>query len=318
MLTEYIKQIWEANNLDIKILDNPIVQNKQQREHILDLALPNRKIRQETCSSEYDNIETPKSTQSSTSEMDTDTEMEDETEENKTSTTLFKEPKNIFGKDIKTIDHYETRNRVYHPLNPYHITKSGKFKAGVLTTNTPGNNKMEQINYLANSLNLPREKTNLINTIFHNGNNWYLINFNFAFDLENCINKFNNKHKEDFKLIVIENQENNKKEEHKRKTKTEPPNPTQPSHNPSTFTKKDIPSNYQLRIQCSTIPGEGRESKISTIADLLQIPLDSPSYDIISIGHNKWINLIFETPYDLELAEYNIKTKYPTINSIRL
>jgi hypothetical protein len=317
MLTEYIKQIWEANNLDIKTLDNPIVQNEQQREHILDLALPNRKTRQETCNLEHDKVETLTLTQFSTSEMDTDTEIEDETEESKTSTIPFKESKNIFGKDIKMIDHYEIRNRDYHPLNPYHITESGKFKAGVLTTNTPGNNKMEQINYLANSLNLPKEKTNLINTIFHNGNNWYSINFNFAFDLENCINKFNNKHKEDFKLIVIENQENNKKEEHGKKTKTKPSKPTQPSYNLSTPIKKDIPSNYQLRIQCSTIPGEGRESKISTITDLLQIPLDSPSYDIISIGHNKWINLIFENPYDLELAEHNIKNKHPTINSIR-
>ena len=72
--------------------------------------------------------------------------------------------------DIRNANHFETRNRKYHHINPYNIVNKGNYIAGTFVANVPGDNKWEQISYLANLLKLPEEEVYLIQTIFSNGN----------------------------------------------------------------------------------------------------------------------------------------------------
>ena len=81
----------------------------------------------------------------------------------------------VLLKDIKKVRHYKTRNRSPQTLNPFFIMEKGKFIAGALIANTPGDNKHEQKSYLANMLRLPKSQVQLIQNLFYNGNGWYTI-----------------------------------------------------------------------------------------------------------------------------------------------
>ena len=102
--------------------------------------------------------------------------------------------KSVKGHNITTIQNYESRNRTHKAINPFYITENGKYIAGALIGNTPGNTKPEQIKYLANMLKL-NPNTNIIQTSFHNSNGWFIFNFKYIFDLEECLNKINKKNK---------------------------------------------------------------------------------------------------------------------------
>src|SRR6185369_6092210 len=94
-------------------------------------------------------------------------------------------------KDIKKIKHYKTRNRPLQTINPFFITNKGAFTAGALIVNTPGDNKQEQITYLANMCRLPKTQTSLIKDLFFNSNGWYTINFQYQHDMIDCVQKIN-------------------------------------------------------------------------------------------------------------------------------
>src|SRR6185369_17534723 len=97
----------------------------------------------------------------------------------------------------------KTRNRPSQILNPYFIIDKSNFTADILIANTPGDNKQEQKTYLANIFRLAKTQTYLIKNLFHNGNRWYIISFQFQHDMINCVQKVNDKDNEDLKLVYI-------------------------------------------------------------------------------------------------------------------
>lgn len=106
-------------------------------------------------------------------------------------------------KNILQEEHYETRNRKYNNLNPYHVTPQGEYIAGALIANTPGEQRSDQVAYIAYILSLPKDKHNLIHTAHINGNGWIIFHFQYEWDLDNCIEKINNKQDEDFKILKL-------------------------------------------------------------------------------------------------------------------
>jgi len=142
-------------------------------------------------------------------------------------------PQISIGSNIAFIAHYSLRNRKLSSTNPYYITKGKNFKLGILAVNAPGNNKTEQLNYVANILKIPKNN-DLINFEFWEGNNWITISFDFEEDLIFCQDKINTKEKEIIKFIKLSINKGKKKTiQHTDNTNT----PDNKNTNPPKLTK---------------------------------------------------------------------------------
>ena len=261
----------------------------------------------------------------------------------------------VLGQDINETPCYETRNRVHQSINLFHVIKNGKYAAGALIGNTLGDTKADQIKYLANILRLAPNSTHLIQTIFHNGNGWYTFNFEFAIDLESCLNKINGKKEENFRLIVLHNpdyKESNsipettnlskqrqpkvvsnmtkeKQVENISQTtskstrskyqisKNEPSKATTPKgkNKSNSFNIIETQSYYQLRVRCATIPGNNREKQLQNLAEILQIPLESDLIQISCIGKSKLAVLNFENPEDMRACRKELLENLPSCDT---
>ena len=60
----------------------------------------------------------------------------------------------LIEKDILKIKYFKIRNRKFNPTNPFYITKGNKFKLGALVINISGDNKKEQMVFVANIFKL--------------------------------------------------------------------------------------------------------------------------------------------------------------------
>jgi hypothetical protein len=117
---------------------------------------------------------------------------------------------NVIGGKINDIKHYDIRNRKFDPTNPFYITKGKNFRLGVLSVNTPGDNKKEQLLFVTNTLKLPKN-SDLIKFEFHEGNSWITMGFDYEDDLNFCKDKLNSKDKEILKLIQLSTDKGKKK-----------------------------------------------------------------------------------------------------------
>ena len=73
--------------------------------------------------------------------------------------------------------------------NPYEICqKTTKFRGGFLAANIPGENRKEQLDYVAAVLQIPSANS-LIMSIFHQSNSWIIAHFPSQEKLNKCIDK---------------------------------------------------------------------------------------------------------------------------------
>src|SRR5438552_2171729 len=98
----------------------------------------------------------------------------------------------LVGEDISKVKYFEIRNRKFDSTNPFHITKGNKFKLGALAVNISGDNKKEQMAFVANMLKLS-SNSDLIKFEFWNGNYWITTGFEYEKDLIFCKDKIKEK-----------------------------------------------------------------------------------------------------------------------------
>jgi hypothetical protein len=228
LVENYIGEIWEHNNLEKQSLYNFILDNPGQREAILQLIQsktdmePNSSlpIEQPTerenvmVTQAKDVIQEQPSQYNHQSNQITPTAVvtvmnQDEPdiieitmEEAEVNQIQMNTPSPVTH-DIKEIPDYKVRNRIEQPTNPFFITKKGTQMAGVLMANIPGENIEERISYLTHMFRLAKEDRHLIGTTFMNGNHWFTVQFKLVLDMENCIEKLNNKEGEDFRILCL-------------------------------------------------------------------------------------------------------------------
>jgi hypothetical protein len=357
IVKRYIRELWEDNNQPENMLESYILSDINSRSLIETVLRPSDSTEaapqdipvavevnipvQEPSTTIEQEIPEVEMTQEISQEQELDRN-KDNKEENFSS---------ILGQDINTTSCYKTRNRTHQSINPFYVTEKGRYSAGTLIANTPGDTQVEQIKYLASILKLDPSSTNLIKTIFHNGNGWYTFNFELALDLEECINKINGKKQENFQIITLQNPDlkeinsnpetpstskkgltknnNNLKGTQQGVTYQETPKAsrtnqqTNKSENlkKSTWGKKRKPnqfnivensSYYQLRVRCATIPGSNREQQLQNLTDILQIPLESDLIQVSCIGRSKLAVLNFENPEDLRTCRKELLDQLPS------
>jgi hypothetical protein len=352
----YIKELWEDNKQQSDFLDSHVLNNPQHRNFIEKTLRPSNTYDSERAASHHNNLiieaqqiqhQTNTLQQTNHHQIEITTEIPeidmtnplDSDEENPTLNSEMKtSPKTNLsniqtneteGHDIREIIHFETRDRQYHQNNPYNLVKKGRYLAGALIANTPGNNKHEQINYLANLLKLPKENAHLIQTTFSNGNGWYTIYFKFEFDMDSCLNKINKKD-EDFRFITINNPDNNPKLNTNKEIK--PLHPIQPKSIKSDLKGKnredltDRPNNIHYTSPTESQDKQEENDKNEELdfnnpeeykniqVVILDIPTDF-SYNRIKGSIQRYGQI---SNIRLENGNYNFKTVHVTFNSINL
>ena len=232
-------------------------------------------------------------------------------------------PQITIGEDIASITHYGMRNRKSNPINPFFITKSKNFRLGILAVNAPGNNKSEQLNYIANILKIPK-KNDLITFEFREGNNWITIGFDFEEDLIFCQDKLNTKEKEIIKFIRLSTNKGKKNiaqlDNNKGKNTTSKHkitiNPHEPNsenthgdtNNPFQITEK--PTTFQGGFLTAKIPGENRKDQLDYISNALKISLDNNLISHTFHQGNSWITAYFNNSTDLKNCTDNINKNH--------
>jgi hypothetical protein len=354
IVKRYIRELWQDNNQPEEFLESHILSDNNSRNLIETILRPSDTsepthnepptITNETLNQELnikDETEVPEVEMAQ--EPVQDTSVNNESKEENFNQAL--------GRDINTISCYETRNRPYQTINPFYITKNGKFTAGTLIGNTPGDTKTEQTKYLSNILKLSPHSNDLIQTTFHNGNGWYTFNFEYASDLKKCVDKINKKDNENFRIITLNNSDSKKK-----RNTTETPNLPKKGDIKNNYSHKgkqqenlcqEIPitnqqpfkskiqkktnskgkgkfnnyniientSNYQLKIRCTTIPGNNRGKQLQNLAETLQIPLESDLIQIACIGKSKLAILNFENPEDMWTCKRSLINQFPSCDT---
>jgi hypothetical protein len=128
-----------------------------------------------------------------------------ETQPTSTYSVMDDTSQDILGGNITNVQYYDIRNRKSDPINPFYITNNKRFRLGILAVSTPGDNKKEQLTFVANALKLPTD-SNLVQFEFWEGNNWITIGFDYEEDLNLCKNKVNGKEKDIIKFIQLTTQ----------------------------------------------------------------------------------------------------------------
>src|SRR5438552_17414185 len=108
----------------------------------------------------------------------------------------------IISKNIINVTNYDIRNRKFKPSNSFFITRNKSYCLGVLTANTPGDTRKDQIAYVRNMLKLLSNKnSNLVQFKFWNGNSWITIGFDHKKDLIFCKERLNSEKQDLIKFI---------------------------------------------------------------------------------------------------------------------
>jgi hypothetical protein len=354
IVKRYIRELWQDNNQPKEFLESHILNDNNSRNLIETILRPSDTSELAHNESLTITTETPNQELNTIDETEVpEVEMVQESVQDISENNENKEENynQALGRDINTISCYETRNRPYQTINPFYITKNGKFTAGTLIGNTPGDTKTEQTKYLSNILKLSTYSNDLIQTTFHNGNGWYIFNFEYASDLKKCIDKINKKDNENFRIIALNNSDSKKKRNtletsnllkkentnnnhsHKRKQQenssqgisitNQQPSKSKiqektNSKGKGKFNNYNIienTSNYQLRIRCTTIPGNNRGKQLQNLAETLQIPLESDLIQITCIGKSKLAILNFENSEDMWICQRNLITQFPSCDT---
>ena len=357
IVKRYIRELWEDNDQPENILESYILSDINSRSLIETVLRPSDST--ETASQDIPvavevniPIQEPSITvEQEIPEVEMTQEIPQEQELDRNKDSKEENVSSILGQDINTTSCYKTRNRTHQSINPFYITEKGRYSAGALIANTPGDTQTEQVKYLASILRLDLSSTHLIKTIFHNGNGWYTFHFEFAPDLEECINKINGKKNENFQIITLQNPDlketnsnpetsntpkkgltkkiNNLKGTQQGDTYQETPkvsrikqqtNKSENSKKSSWREKRksnqfnivENSSYYQLRVRCATIPGSNREQQLQNLTDILQIPLESDLIQVSCIGRSKLAILNFENPEDMRACRKELLDQLPS------
>jgi RNA recognition motif-containing protein len=352
IVKRYIRELWKDNEQPEDILESHILSDDSSRNLIETVLRPSDTL--ESAHVENDptlpETNTPIETEIPEVEM-----LQEVLQEPIAEAENIKEDTNqVVGQDINTTPCYQTRNRPHQTINPFYITSSGKYSAGALIGNTPGDTKDEQTKYLANILRLASTSIHLIQTSFHNGNGWYTFQFEYESDLMQCLNKINEKKDENFKLVALSNPDCKKSNNNSETTSysrkectrnsqthkseqlitsnqviTKTPTVKQPSLSKINLRRADTKgkgranifniiensSYYQLRVRCATIPGNNREDQLLNLTKILQIPLESELIQITCIGRSKLVILNFENPEDLRACRRELSEQLPTCDT---
>jgi hypothetical protein len=252
----------------------------------------------------------------------------------------------VLGQDILSVSSYDTRNRTSTGINPFFVTKKGKFKAGAITANIPGDNGLEQLSYMAHLLKVAKN-SDLIKYDFHKGNSWITFNFDTEEDIRDCISKLNGKNHEQFQIYQLNPELNNKTQQHQKELKKPSPikkteGKTRKKQNesvqtirdvsPNTFTdcqethqemKKDSlnhanttnpfnllshNSRYKAGFSIEDIPGKGRLEQLVHISSLLSVPLDSDFIRQDYLDGKGWLTVYFSNQADLAFCVKQLAT----------
>jgi len=110
----------------------------------------------------------------------------------------------------KTSNNKITKTSNNKTTNPYKITnQSTPHQGGFLAATIPGNNRKEQLDHIANILEIPIDN-DLITPLFHEGNNWITASFNNPHNLEKCILDIKKKTKQKLNMIALNTKSNTK------------------------------------------------------------------------------------------------------------
>src|SRR5436305_9790362 len=89
--------------------------------------------------------------------------------------------------------------------NPFEICqKTTKFRGGFLAANIPGENRNEQLDYMAAVLQISSTNS-LISPIFHQSNSWIIAYFPSQEKLNKCINKVKSQNTHEINIIALSN-----------------------------------------------------------------------------------------------------------------
>jgi len=339
---DYINQIWESNRGNTSKLYEFIMSEDQARELSNKVNLPITPINHATTTythptqnsqQETNTLLATKSTlnsiQNNTEEKEDalmyekevelqEIEMSEartsEHEKSKEENETLDDTTTALLKDIKKIKHYKTRNRPSQTINPFFITNKGAFTAGALIANTPGDNKQEQITYLANMCRLPKTQTSLIKDLFFNGNGWYTIDFQYQHDMIDCVQKINNKKNEDFKLIyitggpIVPELKQTQKTKGSQSTKPTTTRAFLQEKSKSSETEKNFyklnttTTQWGIKMLIGTFPGNNRNEQIMILADTFGINKSSNLINVEHINGNSWFTGYFKNEQERSIC----------------
>ena len=217
----------------------------------------------------------------------------------------------VLGENIQKINQYATRNRKNDPANPHFISKNPKYKLGVLEVSVPGENKKEQLAFVANILKLP-SNSDLIKSEFINGNYWITAGFEHEGDLLTCKEKTNKKNKDFIDFIQLSTGQNHDKKQLGGKNK-----PTQNKQTTKSFYKKEKYRNQYNIVNKTTaykggfstidIPGNNRKEQFNYIANVLKLDPNNNTISHTFLKGKSWLEVHFNNQKELEkcISEIN-------------
>jgi len=255
-------------------------------------------------------------------------------------------PQDILGGNITNVQYYDIRNRKFDPINPFYITNNKRFRLGTLAVNTPGDNKKEQLTFVANALKLPTD-SNLVQFEFWEGNNWITIGFDYEEALNLCKNKVNGKEKDIIKFIQLttqkespniqhniekiqptEQQQNTLKKDNNNTSKTllsqKPMKIVQERNTDNPYNISKLITKYQGGFLAANLPGNNRKDQLDYTANILRIPLINDLITPILHEGNTWIVAYFLSQKELNDCidkinnQNNNKVKMIALNNTKL
>ena len=127
--------------------------------------------------------------------------------------------------------------------NPYEICqKTTKFRGGFLAANIPGENRKEQLDYVAAVLQIPAANS-LITPIFHQSNSWIIAHFPSQEKLNKCINKVKSQNTHEINMIALSNN-NSKGQKNKGKVICKEETPIKSYDLTKSYRIMDIPGDF--------------------------------------------------------------------------
>ena len=246
-----------------------------------------------------------------------------ETQPTPTYSVMDDTSQDILGGNITNVQYYDIRNRKSDPINPFYITNNKRFRLGTLAVSTPGDNKKEQLTFVANALKLPTD-SNLVQFEFWEGNNWITIGFDYEEDLNLCKNKVNGKEKDIIKFIQLttqkespniqhtcniekiqptKQQQNTLEKENNNTSKTllsqKPMKIVQERNTDNPYNISKTITKYQGGFLAANLPGNNRKDQLDYTANILRIPLINDLITPIFHEGNIWIVAYFLSQKEL-------------------
>lgn len=202
----------------------------------------------------------------------------------------------IIGEDISTIKYYNVRNRKLNPINPFFITEKANYKLGTLAISVPGEEKKEQLAFVANILKLP-SNSSLINFESFNGNLWITAGFEYEDDLIFCKDKMEKKNNTDF-IDFIQLKTENKETKYEKKVNKKSNFKTEENES-NKFNITNSKTRFKAGIPIKNIPGANRREKINSISEMLDLDPNDDLFSHTTYKNENWITIYFKNSDDL-------------------